>query len=194
MQTESNFPTTEQLENELARENYRKRYSKTFKSTVFTLIVAAAVAVLLAMLFFPLFKIYGTSMSPTVSEGDVVAVIKGSSFKCGDVVVLSFNNKILVKRVIAGPGQWVDIDKDGNVFVDGKMIDEPYLTEKALGECTLKLPYQVGEGRYFLMGDNRSASLDSRNASIGGIADEQIIGKAFLRLWPIKKIGAIYKK
>ena len=189
------MPTLGQLESELQREKYKHRYNQTLRSTVYVLIVVAAVAVLLATLFFPVFRIYGSSMSPTVNEGEIVVSLKGSSFECGDVVVLSYNNKLLVKRVIAGPGQWVDIDREGNVYVDKKLIDEPYLHkgEKAFGDCTISLPYQVPDGRYFVMGDNRSTSQDSRNAIVGCIADEQIVGKAILRVWPLKVIGVLNK-
>lgn len=185
------LPEVEQLETELEREQYRVRYNQTLKSTIYILIVTAAVVVLLAFLLFPVFRISGSSMTPTVKEGDIVVSLKGSKFECGDVIVVSFNNKLLVKRAIAGPGQWVDIDSDGNVYVDGKLINEPYLTEKAYGDCTIKLPYQVPEGRYFVMGDKRATSQDSRNSIVGCIAEEQIVGKAILRIWPINVFGII---
>lgn len=188
---QKNYPTVEQIETELAREKYKGRYGRTLRSTVYILIVVAAIAVLLATLFFPVFRIYGTSMSPTVNEGEIVVALKNSDFLCGDVVVLSYNNKLLVKRVIAGPGQWVDIDPDGNVFVDGKLIDEPYLQQKAYGECTIELPYQVPEERYFVLGDNRATSQDSRNMIVGCVAQEQIIGKAILRIWPLREMGIL---
>lgn len=185
------YPTLEQLTAELAREQYKSRYSRTLRSTIYILIVVAAIAVLLATLLFPVFRIYGSSMSPTVIEGEIVVSMKGSSFECGDVVVLSFNNKLLVKRVIAAPGQLVDIDEAGNVYVDSKMIDEPYLQEKAYGEVSIKLPYQVPEGKYFVMGDNRATSQDSRDAVVGCIVDEQIIGRAIFRIWPFSEAGAL---
>lgn len=186
-----NFPTLEQLQSELSRERYKHRYGETLRSTVYILIVVAAVAVLLATLFFPVFRIYGTSMSPTVNEGEIVVALKGSDFQCGEVVVLSYNNKLLVKRVIAGPAQWVDIDLDGNVYVDGELINEPYLQEKAYGDCTLELPYQVPDGRYFVLGDNRATSQDSRNTIVGCIADEQIVGKAIFRVWPLSRVSRL---
>lgn len=194
MTTIKEQPTIQQLQSELARENYKHRYSQTLRSTLSVLIVVAAIAVLSSTLFFPVFRIYGSSMSPTVNEGEIVVSLKNSSFECGDVIVLSFNNKLLVKRVIAGPGQWVDIDSKGNVSVDGRVIDEPYLQEKAYGDCTLTLPYQVPDGRYFVMGDNRSTSQDSRNALIGCIDKEQIIGRALLRVWPLDRFGTIEYK
>ena len=188
---QNNSPTLKQLQEELEREKYRGRYRQTLRSTVYILIVVAAIAVLLATLFFPVFRIYGMSMSPTVKEGEIVLSVKDAKFDCGNIVVLSFNNKLLVKRVIAGPGQWVDIDIDGNVYVDGVMIDEPYLTDKKRGDCTIELPYQVPESRYFVMGDNRSTSQDSRNIVIGCIDEEQIIGRVLLRVWPFDRFGTI---
>ena len=183
--------TLEHLKAELEREIYRNRYRRMLRSTINVLIVVAAIAVLLATLFFPVFRIYGSSMSPSINEDEILVAIKGSDFESGDIIVLSYNNKLLVKRAIAGPGQWVDVDLKGNVYVDGNKIDEPYLKEKAYGECTLKLPYQVPDGRYFVMGDNRATSQDSRNAMVGCIAEEQIVGRAILRIWPISEISLI---
>lgn len=184
-------PTLQQLEAELKRENYRKSYGRTLRSTVYILTVAAAVTVLLATLLLPMLRIYGSSMSPTVKEGEVVAAVKGSAFRQGDIVALYYGNKLLVKRYIAGPGQWVDIDKDGNVYVDNVQIDEPYLEEKALGDCSVALPYQVPDGRYFVMGDNRSVSQDSRSTAVGCIAEEQIVGKIVFRVWPLDRLGRV---
>ena len=191
VKTDDSLPTLDQLKAELARESYKGKYKRTLRSTLSVLIVTASVVVLLAFLIFPVFRIYGTSMSPTINEGEIVVSLKGSKFDCGDVIVLSFNNKLLVKRVIAGPGEWLDIDLDGNVYVNGKLIDEPYLREKAFGDCNISLPYQVPDGRYFVMGDNRATSQDSRNSVVGCIAEEQIIGRALLRLWPFDAFGLI---
>ena len=184
-------PNVEQLEKELSREKHRRRYGRTLKSTVYALIVVAAIAVLLATILFPVLQIYGSSMTPTVNEGEIVVAIKGSDFECGDVAAMWYGNKLLVKRIIAGPGQWVNIDAQGNVFVDGELLEEPYLPQKALGDCTLTLPYQVPAERYFVLGDNRSTSLDSRSAAVGCIAEEQIIGKAILKIWPISEAGVL---
>lgn len=185
------FPTTEQLQAELNRDTYKKRYHSVLLSTIYTLITVAAVAVLVATLFLPVLRIYGSSMTPTLSEGDVVVSVKGSDMRQGDVLAFYYNNKILVKRLIAGPGSWVDIDADGNVTVDGTPLEEPYLTEKALGECDLVFPYQVPDGRYFVMGDHRSTSIDSRNTAVGCIAEEQIVGKIVFRVWPLDGFGAL---
>ena len=183
------FPTVEQLNGELGRERYKERYKRVLKSTIYTLVVVAAIAVLVATVWMPVLQIYGSSMTPTISEGDIVICAKGSEFETGDLVAFYLGNKILVKRCIAGPGQWVDIDEDGNVYVDGELLDEPYLTEKAMGDCNIDLPYQVPDNRYFCMGDHRSTSVDSRNTSVGCVSEEQIVGKIVFRVWPLTEFG-----
>lgn len=184
-------PTVAQLEEELKRETYRKRYNRVFRSTVYTLITVAAAAVLVATLFLPVLRIYGTSMTPTMTDGDIVVSVKSGTFQRGDIIAFWFNNKILVKRVIAQPGEWVDIDGDGNVSVNGEPLDEPYLTEKALGECDIELPYQVPEGRVFVMGDHRATSSDSRSSAVGCVAEEQIVGRLVFRIWPLNGFGPL---
>ncbi len=184
-------PTVEQLEQEFKREIYKKRYRRVLRSTVYTLITVAAAAVLAATLLLPVLRIYGTSMTPTLENGDIVAAVKGSKFERGNIIAFWLNNKILVKRVIAQPGEWVDIDEDGNVSVNGEPLEEPYLAEKALGECDIDLPYQVPEGRIFVMGDHRSTSLDSRNSTVGCVAEEQIVGKLMFQIWPIEGFGLL---
>ena len=185
------LPSLEQLTAELERENYKRRYNRVLRSTIYTLIVVAAVAVLVATIWMPVLQIYGASMAPTLDEGDIVISVKGSGFAPGDLVAFYMGNKILVKRCIAGPGQWVDIDADGNVYVDGELLDEPYLTEKALGDCDIELPYQVPDNRYFCMGDHRSTSVDSRSTTVGCVSDEQIVGKIVFRVWPLPGFGAL---
>ena len=161
------------------------------RSTIYTLITVAAIAVLIAVLFLPVLRIYGSSMNPTLNEGDIVVSLKGSNFKTGDIIAFYYNNKILVKRVIANTGDWVDIDDEGNVSVNGVKLDEPYIEEKAFGETDIKLPYQVPEKRIFVMGDNRSVSVDSRNTSVGCVAEEQIVGKIVFCVWPFINFGQI---
>lgn len=185
------LPSVEQLRAELYREQHNKRYGQVLRSTIYTLVVVAAAAVLVAVLIMPVLQIYGSSMNPTLTEGDIVVSVKGTDFEKSDLVCFYYGNKLLVKRYIAGPGQWVDIDGEGNVYVDGALLEEPYLTEKAFGECDITLPYQVPEGRIFVLGDHRSTSVDSRSTSVGCIADEQIVGKIVFRVWPLTDFGAV---
>ena len=184
-------PTLEQLKRELRRERYRRSYGLTLRSTVYTLITVAAVAVLVATLFLPVLQIYGSSMAPTLSDGEVVLSVKTGKLERGDVVAFYYNNKILVKRVIAGPGEWVDLDEEGNVYVNGQLLDEPYLEEKALGSYNIELPYQVPDGRWFVMGDHRSVSVDSRDRAIGCVSEEQIVGRLTFRIWPLDSIARL---
>ena len=185
------YPSVEQLEAELKRVKYRSRYRAVLRSTLYMLIVVAAVAVLVATIWMPVLQIYGASMTPTLNEGDIVVSIKGSDFQPGDLVAFYLGNKILVKRCIAGPGQWVDIDEDGNVSVDGKLLEEPYLTEKSLGGSNIELPYQVPDNRYFCMGDHRSTSVDSRHKEVGCVSEEQIVGKIVFRVFPFGGFGKL---
>ena len=185
------MPTLEQLQKEVDRVHYRRDFSRVLINTVYSLVVVAAIAVLVAVLLLPILRIYGHSMNDTLDEGDIVVSLKGSDFKTGDIVAFYYNNKILIKRVIGQAGDWVDIDQDGNVYVNGNLIDEPYLQEKAFGECNIELPYQVPESKVFVMGDNRSVSVDSRNTAVGCVAEEQIVGKVVYRLWPLKDFGSL---
>lgn len=185
------IPATEQLEAELAREKYKKRYHSVLRSTVYTLIIVAAVAVLTATLWLPVLQIYGNSMTPTLQDGEIIFTVKTSKFEAGDVIAFYYNNKILVKRVICGPADWVNMDEDGTVYVNGTELDEPYLVDKALGDCNIELPYQVPDGKVFVMGDHRSTSVDSRNTAVGCVAQEQIVGKIIFRIWPLNRLGAV---
>jgi len=170
---------------------YRKRYGGVLRSTIYTLLVSAACAVLVATIFLPVLQIYGTSMTPTLFEGDIVLSVKGMEFATGDLISFYVGNKLLVKRYIAGPGQWVDIDDAGNVYVDDELIEEPYVDQKALGDCNIELPYQVPESRYFVLGDHRISSVDSRNTAVGCIGEDQIVGKIVYCIWPPDHFGTI---
>ena len=192
MQTNVDLPSTEDLEEAVRRDRYYHRFRLTVRSTFLSLVVVAAVAVLVAVLFLPILRIYGKSMNGTLDSGYIVVSIKSTSMNTGDVIAFYYNNNILVKRVIANPGDWVDVDKEGNVYVNNAKLEEPYLDDKAYGETNIELPYQVPEGKIFVMGDNRSVSIDSRNTSIGCISEEQIVGKIVYRIWPLSQIGAVH--
>ena len=185
------LPGTAELTEAVKRDRYVHRFTATVRSTFLSLIVVAAVAILVAVLLLPILRIYGKSMNGTLDSGDIVVSIKSSDLKTGDVVAFYYNNNILVKRVIANPGEWVDIDKDGNVYVNNVKLEEPYIEEKAYGETNIELPYQVPEGKIFVMGDNRLVSIDSRNTSIGCISEEQIVGKIVFRVWPFAQFGPV---
>lgn len=184
-------PTLAQLEAELARERYKTRYGRVLRSTVYALIVVAAVAVLVATLWMPVLQIYGSSMTPTIEEGQIVVSVKGSEFEPGELVAFYVGNKLLVKRVIACPADYITITEDGTVFVNGSQLDEPYVSEKAYGECDLEFPYQVPDSRYFLMGDHRETSVDSRSSAVGCIAEEQVVGKIVFCVWPLSDFGPL---
>ena len=183
--------SAEQWESTLNKQRYRKNFASTMKNTVYALITVAAIAVLVAVLLLPVLRIYGTSMSPTLDEGNYVLSVKGSNFETGDVIAFYYNNKILIKRVIAQPGEWVDIAEDGTVYVNNVKIDEPYVTDLAFGECDIELPYQVPESRIFVMGDHRDVSVDSRSTTIGCVAEEQIVDKIVFCIWPYEDFGAV---
>lgn len=184
-------PTIEQLKNELNRERYKRRYFLVIRSTIYSLITVAAVAVLVATLWLPVLQIYGHSMSPTLIEGEIVVTVKNSDFKPGDVVAFYYNNKILVKRVVGNPGDWIEVDEEGRVRVNQILLEEPYVQEYALGECDIEMPYQVPDGRIFVMGDNRATSVDSRSTTVGCISEEEIVGKIVFVVWPMEQFGLL---
>ena len=184
-------PGVDSLRAELKRVRYRQRYNSVVRSTVYILLTVAAAAVLVATLLLPVLRIYGSSMTPSLYEGDIVVSVKTMNFERGDIISFYYNNKILVKRVIAFGGEWVNIDEEGNVYVDGQQLDEPYIDEKALGECDIKMPYQVPDGRLFVMGDHRATSADSRSTTVGCVMEEQIVGRIVYRVWPMSEFGPV---
>lgn len=184
-------PSTGQLEAELKRVRYRSRYRSVLRSTVYTLVVVAAAAVLVATLWLPVLQIYGSSMTPTLQDGEIIFSVRTSELEQGEIIAFYYNNKILVKRVICGPGDWIDMDGEGTVYINGVRLEEPYLTEKALGDCNIDLPFQVPDGKVFVMGDHRATSVDSRNTAVGCVAQEQIVGKIIFRIWPLGRMGYV---
>jgi signal peptidase I len=180
-------PQLGELKKELKRERYKRRFRRLLRSTVNALIVVAAIAALVATLILPVLQIAGTSMEPTLDDGDIVLLVKSNDLKPGDLCAFYYSNKILIKRVIATPGDYIWIEPDGTVFLNGEPLDEPYVTNKALGECDVEFPYQVPENSYFVMGDQRQTSIDSRSSVIGCVADDQIVGKIVCKFWPLSE-------
>lgn len=186
------IPSMEEVDKERQRLEYRNRYVRVLKSTVYALVVVAAAAVLLATILLPVLQVSGDSMNPTLQSGDVLLLLKTDEMKTGDLCGFYWQNKLLLKRIIGGPGDVISIDRSGVVTVNGEALDEPYVDELALGECDLKFPYQVPENRYFVMGDHRSTSIDSRSTVIGCVDKSQIVGKVFLRVWPLSRLSWVH--
>jgi signal peptidase I len=185
---EVSLPTKAQVETERKRYRRQKAYNKALRGTIYVLTIVAAVAVLIATLVLPVLQIEGTSMEPTLSNGDIVLLMKTTRFERGDLCAFTWNNKLLVKRVIGLPGDWIEIDTDGTVYRNGEKLDEPYVQQQAFGECDLEFPFQVPQEQYFVIGDMRESSIDSRNTLIGCISKDQIVGKVFFRIWPFKSM------
>ena len=184
-------PSLEAIENELKRTRYQRRYRRTLRTTVFSLLIIAAVAVIIAVLLLPVLQISGSSMENTLNDGDLVISLNNGKYQTGDVIGFYYNNVVLIKRVIATTGDWVDIDEEGNVSVNGTVLNEPYVTEKSIGECNITLPYQVPQGKCFVLGDHRATSIDSRNTQVGCIANDVVVGRLLMRIWPLKSFGLV---
>lgn len=182
------IPTLNQVETERKRYRWKKAYFRALRGTISVLTYVAAVAALIATLVLPVLQIEGTSMEPTLTSGDIVLLNKTTVFGRGDICGFAWNNKILIKRVIGIPGDWIEIDTDGTVYLNGEKLDEPYADQIAFGECDLEFPFQVPQEQYFVLGDMRESSIDSRNTLVGCVENDQIIGKVFFRIWPLEDI------
>lgn len=185
------FPTVNQIETEILREKYNRKYKQVLRSTLYSLIVVAAIAVLIATLAFPVLQISGSSMEPTLNDEEIVVLIKTTNMKRGELCCFSYQNKLLIKRVIGLPGDRISIDREGNVYVNESIIDEPYAIDKALGECDITFPCNVTDNHYFVLGDHRSTSIDSRSSVIGLVSEDFIVGKIFFRIWPFQKLSTV---
>ncbi|MBQ8503237.1 MAG: signal peptidase I [Clostridia bacterium] len=185
------FPSAQQIETEISREKYNSKYKRVLKSTLSSLIVVAAVAVLIATFAFPVLQISGSSMEPTLHDGEIVVLVKSSNLKRGQLCCFSYQNKLLIKRIIGVPGDSITIDENGFVYVNSSLVDEPYVIDRAVGECDITFPYYVTENHYFILGDHRSTSIDSRSSVIGLVSEEQIVGKIFFRIWPPDKMSTV---
>lgn len=184
-------PSLPEIQRERKRIRRKDYYRQSLRSTISVLMVVAAIAVLVATLFLPILQISGDSMSPTLEHDEIVILVKTKEFNRGDLIGFYYQGKILLKRVIALPDEEVAIDAEGNVYVNGEVLEEPYVTDKGLGDCDLEFPYKVPGTGYFVLGDQRSNSVDSRNSVIGAISQDDIIGKVFIRVWPFSRFGFV---
>ncbi|MBQ8474137.1 MAG: signal peptidase I [Clostridia bacterium] len=187
----NSLPTVTEINTELKNERNKIRFRRIIKSSLYTLVLVAAIAVLIATLVLPVLQISGTSMEPTLNNGEIVVLLKTNKLERGELCGFSYSNKILIKRVVGLPGDYVTVDEEGFVYINGELLEEPYISDRGLGECDIEFPYQVPENEYFLMGDHRTTSIDSRSSVIGCVPYDQIVGKIFLKVWPLDRITII---
>ena len=190
----TSFPTAEQIETAILKTKYSQKYKKVLKSTLSSLIVVAAIAVLIATLMLPVLQIQGSSMEPTLNDEEIVVLVKTSKLKRGQLCCFSYQNKLLIKRIIGVPGDTININEEGFVYLNGTLLDEPYILDRALGECDAEFPLYVSENHYFILGDHRSTSIDSRSSAVGLVSSDQIVGKIFFRVWPFDVMGSIEQR
>ena len=190
-QREIRIPSREEVAKEREKLKYRQRFRRTLLSTVGFLIVVAAVSVLISTQFFPVVQVSGDSMEPVLKDGEILVLQKTDDFETGDPIAFYYQSRILLKRVVGTAGDYIDIDEEGNVYVNGELLDEPYVTDKSLGECDIQLPCQVPDGKLFVMGDHRSVSIDSRSSEVGFVGQEQIVGRVAFRVWPLNRLGFV---
>jgi signal peptidase I len=190
-ETVGQIPDVSSLKKELQRTRHNKRYRTVLKSTVYVLIVVAAISVLVATLWMPVLRTNGYSMTPTLDDGDVVISVKSANFDRGDLIAFYVGNKLLIKRVIAAPGEWVVIDDDGYVYINDEKLYEDYVETPSLGNCNIEFPYQVPESCWFVLGDHRETSVDSRNTAVGCVYEEEIVGRVVFRVWPLGSFGTL---
>lgn len=183
----ADLPTIDQVRTEQKRLKHRAAYYKALRGTIYTLVIVAAIAVLVSSLLLPILQVSGDSMNPTLYDGDIIALVKTDQFKTGDLCSFSWNNRTLIKRVIGVSGDWIEIDAEGTIYLNGEALDEPYVTDKSLGECDLSFPYQVPENSLFVVGDHRETSIDSRSTVIGSVSLEQVTGRVVFRIWPLNR-------
>ncbi len=182
------LPTLEQLNAELKRTRYNRRYGAALRGTFLILALIAVSAIVASFVFLSVIRIQGSSMSPTLQSGDIVVALKSGTVQKGDLAAFYFNDRLLVKRAIANAGDEISILPNGTVSLNGAALNESYVAAPALGDCDIAFPYTVPPERLFVMGDERLLSLDSRHSAIGCVAPEQLVGRVFLRIWPLDQI------